>query len=290
MREKVALVLSGGGARGLAHIGVIEELEKQGMEILSIAGTSMGALVGGVYAQGKMQEFKEWMFTLDKKKVFSLLDFTLSTSGLVKGDRVLNAMKEFIPDKNIEDLEIDFSATAADLTNQKEIVFRSGSLYQAIRASIAIPTVITPVLIQGSVIVDGGVMNNLPIKNVKRNEGDTLIAVYVNANVPVSKSTDSEEVIKEKQSIYRKKLHEFYEYLHELVPENKTEKMGFLNLIENTLTTLTYQQVQLTLENHPPDILVQVSRHTCGTYDFYKAQEVVEAGRREARKALENTD
>jgi NTE family protein len=290
MGKKIALVLSGGGARGLAHIGVIEELEKREMEISSIAGTSMGALVGGVYAYGKLEEFKNWMYTLDKRKVFSLVDFTLSTSGLVKGDRVLKAMKEFIPDKNIEELGIDFSATAADITNHKELVYRSGSLYKAIRASIAIPTVITPVLEEGKVIVDGGVMNNLPVKNVTRNEGDMLIAVYVNANVPVSKPKDSRMENKAKQSGYRKKISEFYEYLHELVPESKTEKMGFFNLIENTITSMTYQQVQLTLENHPPDMLVEVSRDICGTYDFYKAEEVVEAGRREARKVLENLD
>lgn len=287
MKQKIALVLSGGGARGLAHIGVIEELERRNFEISSIAGTSMGALVGGVFAQGKMEAFKNWMFTLDKMKVFSLVDFTFSTNGLVKGDRVLKAMKEFIPDKNIEELQIDFSATAADITNHKEVVYRTGSLYKAIRASIAIPTVITPVVENGAVIVDGGVMNNLPIKNVKRNKGDKLVAVYVNANVPVSKSNASKNEIKEKQSVYMEKLNEFYEYLHHLIPESKHEKLGFFNLVEKTLTSMTYQQVKLTLENHPPDLLVEISRDTCGMYDFYKAEEVVEAGKREARKVLE---
>ena len=104
MKKKVSLVLSGGGARGLAHIGVIEELERRGYEIVSVTGTSMGAVVGAVYAMGKLKEFKEWLYSLDKMKVFRLMDFTLSKQGLLKGDKVLNRMKEFVEDRNIEDL------------------------------------------------------------------------------------------------------------------------------------------------------------------------------------------
>ncbi|RLD54901.1 MAG: hypothetical protein DRJ01_17410, partial [Bacteroidetes bacterium] len=143
--KNVALVLSGGGARGIAHIGVIEELEKQGFEIKSISGTSMGALVGGVYAVGKMQEYKNWIYTLDKFDVFKLVDFNVGIQGLIKGDRVFNKMKEFISDRNIEDLEIFYTAVAADIINNKEVVFTEGSVYNAVRASVAIPTVFTPV-------------------------------------------------------------------------------------------------------------------------------------------------
>lgn len=145
MKQKAALVLSGGGARGISHIGVIEELEKQGFEISSVSGASMGALVGGVHASGKLVELKNWLYDLDKMKVFSLVDFTLSAQGLVKGDRVLNKMKEFVADVNIEDLRIPYAAVAADIVNAKEVVFTNGSIYEAIRASIAIPTVLTPV-------------------------------------------------------------------------------------------------------------------------------------------------
>jgi NTE family protein len=145
VKEKVSLVLSGGGARGIAHIGVIEELEKQGFEIKSIAGTSMGALVGGIYAVGKLQEYKNWMYTLDKLDVFKLIDFTLSSQGLIKGDRVFKKMKEFIPDMNIEELNIHYAATATDLINKEEVVFTKGSVYKSIRASTAIPSVLTPV-------------------------------------------------------------------------------------------------------------------------------------------------
>jgi len=187
LKVNVSLVLSGGGARGIAHIGVIEELEKQGLEIKSIAGTSMGALVGGIYAVGKLQEYKNWMYTLDKIDVFKLIDFTLSSQGLIKGDRVFKKMKEFIPDMNIEELKIHYTATATDIINKKEVVFTKGSIYEAIRASVAFPSVLTPVKKDDSVLVDGGVMNNVPINHVKRTRDDILIVVYVNAVIPVYK-------------------------------------------------------------------------------------------------------
>jgi len=286
MKKKVALVLSGGGARGIAHIGVIEELEKRGYEINSIAGTSMGALVGGMYAAGKLEEFREWMCSLDKMKVFSLVDFTFSADGIVKGDKVLNAIKNFVPDTNIEDLKIAYSATAADIENHKEIVYRTGSLYEAIRASIAIPMVITPVIKENAIIVDGGVVNNLPISNVKRNNGDLLVAVYVNANVEPIKLKVSKKVEKEKKSVYLKKLNEFYEHVNIISPKLKKEKIGYFTLIDKAIVSASLQLVQFSIEKNPPDILVNISRDSCGTYDFYRAEELVEIGRQSAIKIL----
>lgn len=285
--KKIALVLSGGGARGIAHIGVIEELEKRGYEITSIAGTSMGALVGGMYATGKLEEYKKWMCSLDKMKVFSLVDFTFSADGIVKCDKVLNAIKNFVPDTNIEDLKIDYSATAADIENHREIVYRTGSLYEAIRASVAIPMVITPVIKNGAIIVDGGVVNNLPISNVKRNKGDLLIAVYVNANVPIIKLNVSKKEEKEKKSVYLKKINEFYEHLNIISPKQKKGKIGYFTLIDKTIVSASLQMVQLTIEKNPPDILVNISRDTCGTYDFYKAAELVEIGRIAGMESLD---
>ena len=137
----------------MAHIGVIEELLKRGYKITSIAGTSMGSLIGGVYAQGKLEEFKNWAIGLDQIEVLKLLDLTLGRGGLIKGEKVLNRMKEFIPDINIEDLPIPYSATAVDIVKHEEVVFTNGSLYDAIRASIAIPTVFTPVKKNGAILV-----------------------------------------------------------------------------------------------------------------------------------------
>ena len=167
-RRRVALVLAGGGARGVAHIGAIEELERRGYEIGAVAGTSMGALVGGMYASGHLEEFKEWMCALDRYRVFSLVDFTFSTEGLVKGSRVIEAMKELIPDMRIEQMRIPFTAVSADLLSGSEVVIERGGLYDAIRASIAIPSVFRPVHRDGMVLTDGGIVNPLPLNRVRR--------------------------------------------------------------------------------------------------------------------------
>ena len=286
-KKDVSLVLSGGGARGIAHIGVIEELEKQGYNIKSISGTSMGALVGGIYAIGKMQEYKNWIYTLDKLEVFKLLDFTLSIQGLVKGDRVFNKMREFIPDMNIEDLKINYAATATDLIEKKEVVFTRGSIFDAIRASVSIPTVFTPVETENSLLVDGGVIDNIPISHVKRTKNDILIVVYVNADVPVYKPFLPKEEKEHKNSTYKKKIRDFQAYLSKNNPITNNEKLGYFNLINKTIALLTYQVAKMTIEKYPPDILINVSRDTCSTFDFYKAEELVEIGRHAAVISLE---
>ena len=178
-KRRVALVLGGGGARGIAHIGAIGELERRGFEIAAVAGTSMGALVGGMYAAGHLEPFREWMCALDRYKVFSLVDFAFSSEGLVKGDRVIAAMKELVPDVRIERMPLPFAAVAADLLTGREVVLDSGGLYDAIRASISIPSVFRPVRRDGMVLIDGGTVNPLPLNRVRREEGDLLIAVDV---------------------------------------------------------------------------------------------------------------
>ena len=149
----IALVLSSGGARGLAHIGVIEELEAQGHHITSVAGCSMGALVGGIYAAGKLPEFREWMKSIDRRKMMDLVDFSLSLSHLAKGKRIIEAIMQIVPDVNIEDLPIPYCAIATDWTNGQEVVFREGSLFSAIRASISLPSFFEPVKREGMVLI-----------------------------------------------------------------------------------------------------------------------------------------
>ena len=286
MKQKVSLVLSGGGARGIAHIGVIEELEKQGFDIFSVSGASMGALVGGVYALGKMEEYKQWLFTLDKMKIFRLVDFTLSSQGLVKGDKILNRMKEFTSDANIEDLKIYYAAVASDIMNKKEVVFTNGSIYDAIRASIAFPTVFTPVKTEKGLLVDGGVINNMPISHAKRISNDILVAVNVNANIPVYKPAISKKERDANQSVYQKKIKDFYRHLRKDIPLNHDEKLGYFDLINKTINLMTYRITQMSLENYSPDIVVNVSRDSCSMYDFYKAEEMVEIGRHAAVESL----
>ena len=200
MKQTVSLVLSSGGARGIAHIGVIEELERQGFEIKSIAGSSMGALVGGIYASGNLKVYRDCMCKLDKRAVFNLIDFTLSANGLVKGNKVIKELKKIVPDVNIEDLPIYYTAIATDIKNKKEIVFEEGSLYEAIRASISIPTVFKPHKLNGMVLIDGGVLNPIPINRVKRSRNDLLIAVDVSSTISSEKHTISQKSLKEVQN------------------------------------------------------------------------------------------
>ncbi len=288
MKQKAALVLSGGGARGIAHIGVIEELVKHGFEISSVSGVSMGAVVGGVYALGEMEAYRNWLYTLDKIKLFSLVDFTLNADGLVKGDKLLKTIKAFIPDANIEDLPIPYAAVATDIINKKEVVFTKGSLFEAVRASMAFPSVFTPVKTEHGLLIDGGIINNIPINRVKRMPNDILIAVNVNADIPVEKPADEKNGTAVTQSIYHKKIKDFYTQFRTTLPLGvREEKMGYFNLINKTLNLMTYQLTEMTLEKYPPDILVNISRDCCGIFDFYKAGEMVEAGRRAAIKALE---
>ena len=286
MKKNVSLVLSGGGARGIAHIGVIEELEKQGFNIKSISGTSMGSLIGAVYAVGKMQEYKKWIYTMDELEVFKLIDFTFSSQGLIKGDRVFNKMKKFIPDINIEELKIHYAATATDILNNKEVVFTKGSIYNAVRASVAIPTVFTPVKTENTILVDGGVMNNVPINHVKRTKNDVLIVVHVNADIPANKPPIPKKEKDKKQSLYLIKIKEFYNHLNKSKSKSKNDKLGYFEIINKTINLLTYQLAIVSIEKHPPDILIPVSHNSCGTFDFYKAEELVEIGRHAAIKSL----
>jgi len=278
-KQNVALVLSGGGARGLAHIGVIEELLAQNYNITSIAGTSMGSMVGAFYAMNKLQEFKEWMYTIDKRKTFQLVDFSFGNQGLIKGERVINAMKEIIPDINIENMNIPYSATATDIISKKEVVFTSGSVYEAIRASIAIPSVITPVKTESGLLVDGGVVNNIPIDNVKRIKDDILIAVDVNANVPSIKPAITKKEALKKYTIYQNKLKSFHQHLKKINPLHHEDRMNYFNLINQTISLMMHQMSELHLEKHSVDLLINISRDTCSTFDFFKAEEIVETGR-----------
>ena len=295
MKPKITLVLSGGGARGNAHIGVIEELEGRGYEIASVTGTSMGALVGGIYADEAMVPFKEWMLSLDRRKVFSLVDFTLSRSGLIKGDRVFSKMKDFIPDTLIEDLRIPFAAVAVDLINSKEVVFREGSLFEAIRASVSIPSVLTPVKTADGLLVDGGVMNNIPINHAPRIPGDLLVVANVNARIPVKQPSLSEEEGEKQKRAYQSKIDEFQAHLQKILPQglkdkqssSNEEKLGYFDLLDKTISLMTHHMAQLTLKHSEPDVLIEVSRDSCGTYDFFKARELIDMGIEATGKALD---
>lgn len=275
MKKDITLVLSGGGARGIAHIGVIEELLKLNVNIASISGTSMGALIGGIYAVGKLEEFKQWMLKVNRTKIFKLIDFSFSTQGLVKGERIFNEIKEFITDVNIEDLPIKYTATAFDIANGREVVFDKGSLYNAIRASISIPTIFTPLILRDSVFIDGGVVNNIPINTAKRVQNDIIIAVNVNAGVAddVVYYSEFEQRSLQNQntnkSIYRINKH-----------------INYFFLVNNSLVTMTNHISNLILEKYPPDVLVEIPRNGAGIFEFYKAKTIINSGKEHFKNSI----
>ena len=178
--KNVALALASGGPRGFAYIGAIEELERRGYKITSISGASAGSLVGGIYAAGGLEAFKAWLFGLDPLKIVQLMDPSLSKNSLVKGEKIIEAIQEVVPEVNIEDLPIPFTAIATDLFTGEEVVFREGPLFQAIRASISIPSMFKAVKWKGRTLIDGGMVNTLPLNRVQRTPGDILVGFNVN--------------------------------------------------------------------------------------------------------------
>jgi NTE family protein len=292
-KKEVALVLSSGGARGMAHIGVINALEKHGYKITSISGASMGALVGGIYAAGKLDVLENWFKQLDKRRVLSLVDITISANGLVKGEKVIREMEEMIPDRSIESLDIPFSAVATDILNEEEIVFESGKLYDAIRASISIPTVLTPHKVDGRQLVDGGVVNPIPCNRVQRKKRDLLIVSDVNARIDqempvITKKPDEDNISKSKDSSpAMRTLNAIHERLSKIIPSSNKDKIGLFNLVNRSTSLMLHIISENTLEKYPPDVLVNVDRNSFGTFDFYKAGDIIKAGEKACEKALE---
>lgn len=287
--NKVHLVLGSGGARGLAHIGVIEALEENGFEIVSVAGSSMGALIGGIYCAGHLKTYKDWIVNLDKFDVLKLLDFTFSTNGFVKGDRVFKAIEKLIGEHYIEDFKIPFTAVATNVTSKNEVHFQEGRLFAALRASVAIPTVLTPVSNHTGQLVDGGVLNPLPLSLVKKKLGELVVAVNVNANIPIpKKSVKQKEIEKSEKNDYLSKM---YGLLNSYMPQSKAketqEKLGLFDLLNRSIDLLQDRLTEVTLQQYRPDILVDISRETCSTFEFYRAQELIELGRSNFGKELE---
>jgi NTE family protein len=284
MKKNVALVLSSGGARGCAHIGAIKVLDQNGYKITSVAGTSMGALVGGIYATGQLLQFEEWIRSLDIKEVLRLTDFSISKKGLVKGKKVIDKIKQIVPERNIEDLSIPFCAVATDIIEGTEAVFTEGNLYEAIRASISIPTVFQPVKIGNRYFVDGGLTNPIPVNRVKRHKDDLLVVVNVSSPIPYEKKSIEIEKLSDKK--YSEQIKLIKEKLNNLIPTKKTEDIGIFNLTNKSISTMMRKISDLTLEKHKPDLLINISKESFGTYDFYKAKEIIEEGESATLSAL----
>ena len=296
-KQKVALALASGGPRGFAYIGAIEELQARGYEITSVSGTSAGSLVGGIFAAGGLQAFKEWLYSLDPVKVVKLMDFSLSRNYLVKGDKVINAIKERVPNVNIQDLPIPFTAIATDLFTGEEVVFREGPLFDAIRASISIPSMFRPVKWKGRTLVDGGMVNTFPLNRVQRTPGDILVGFNVNQidAAQIQGFLDSRAALVKGRDGAR-----LLDRLQSGLQEIKMDVAGRENWIpvgaDNTYFTILQRSfgimncsiAALGIQLCPPDILVDLpfdSYH--GVYGYSHAQEIAEKGRELMARALD---
>ncbi len=323
MKNKdVALVLSSGGPRGWAYIGAIEELESRGYNITSIAGTSIGSLIGGIYAAGKLAEVKEWLFSLDAWKVFSLMDISISMNHLVKGDKVMEALKEIVPDIDIEHLNIPYRAVAADLYTGEEVVFDRGPLFDAVRASISIPSLFRPVKYGFRTLVDGGIVNTMPIDKVVRNGQDILVAFDVNdVDVEHIRQLVIDEAHKEEDRIRSEKALDaetrnvlksirsntsltFRDKLilakdqgvkilsHKMNSEEEEPELFFeenyYSILSRTFSLMNHVIARNAAERYQPEVLVKMPFDTYGDIsDYAKAREISEAGRELMKAALD---
>ena len=278
--KNVALALSSGGARGLAHIGAIEELEAQGYQISSIAGCSMGALIGGVYAAGKLNEFREWMKTIDRKKMLGLIDFSLSLNHIVKGTRIIEAIMEFVPDVNIEDLPIPYCAVATDLKAGREVLFRKGSLFKAIRASISLPSFYEPVTINDMILIDGGIINPLPLNRVKRQPGDILVGIDVSGH-DYKAQWDEMHRLTEMQKCDKSLKTKI---LDMLIPDNI--EFNYYTVLSRASSLMIRQNSILMAQLMKPDMLIDVQMNRYGTFDFDKSEKLIAIGRQKATTAI----
>ena len=280
-KKDVALVLSSGGARGLAHIGAIEMLEEQGYHITSIAGCSMGALVGGVYAAGKLNEFREWMKGIDRKKMLELTDFSLSLNHFVKGDRIIEAIMEFVPDMAIEDLPVPYCAVATDWVSGREVVFRTGSLFEAIRASISLPLFYKPVHRDGMILIDGGVTNPIPLNRVVRHKNDILVGVDVSGY-----DYKGQVELKHELTERRKKDKSLATMiLDKLIPDNLD--FNYYTMLSRTSSLMIRQNSKLMVQLMNPDILVDIQMSRYSSFDYNKSEKLIAIGRQKTLKAID---
>ena len=288
-KKKVALALGSGGARGLTQIGVIEELLKRGYEIVSIAGTSIGSLIGGLQATGHLGAYRDWIIDLDQSEVFDLVDFTLSAQGFVKGDKVFNEMRKFIPSVDIETLEIPFVAVAADLISREEVILKSGDLFEAVRASVAVPSVLTPVERGDQLLVDGGVVNPLPISALPESEADLVMAINLNAPgeyMPVPHESTKRDLERKMWDDYIRDRFSLSFSQFFFSKAKKKKKPNYFEIVNGSFDLMQDKLTDVILENNTPDLLINIPRECASTFEFYKGEELIEYGRQVTRKEL----
>jgi len=288
--EPVALALGAGGARGLAQIGVIEALQARGIRIVAVAGASSGALVGGAFAAGKLEALREWMMGTNRIGMLRLLDPGFGRSALFTGDRLVRRLREVVGEPRIEDLPVDFTAVAVDLMRQREVWLRRGDMWNAVRASFAIPGVFTPFEVHGRELVDGGLLSPLPIAATRMSDAHRLIAVDMHGwpqRPPGAPAVDSEKDEATQGRIARW----IDEHFEDDGDENSTgapeRELGFAELMARSLDTMQAQISRVQIALDPPEIVIRIPRDACEFYEFWRGRELIEIGRRETDKVLD---
>ena len=300
----VALVLGSGGARGLAHIGAIEALEERGYTISSIAGCSMGSIIAGMYAAGQLKEAKEWFLQVDKQLILRMMDINLlSGNSLVKGQRIIEELQTVVPDRPIESLPIPCTLIASDMMHTEEVVFRSGSLFEAVRASISIPLFFEPVQMGNRLLIDGGILSPLPLHAVERTEGDILVAMDISGkdSMPVDirmpEPIDVEGKLAELSARGIPVPDSVVSQLRQLgkrvddIRQRRAADLGRTVSFTSMLDRMSDMQIQqntiLECRLTPPDVHAVMRQYAYNTFDFDKAEEIIAEGRRIMNEALD---
>ena len=303
MSKRVALVLGSGGARGLAHIGAIEALEERGYTITSIAGCSMGAIIVGMYAAGQLKEAKEWFLQVDKQLILRMIDINLlSSNSLVKGERIIKELEKIVPDRPIEELNIPCSLVASDMMNTEEVVFRNGSLFEAVRASISIPLFFRPVQIGNRLLIDGGILNPLPLHIAERTEGDILVAMDISGKDAMPVETEYEPIdvdgklndliargvpVPKSWETQLRSLGRKVDHLRESRAKDLGRNINFFELLDRMSDMQIQQNTLLSLRLTPPDVHAVMRQYAYNTFDFDKAEQIIADGRQIMNEALD---
>lgn len=289
----IGLALGGGAARGWAHIGVLRALLEAGYKPQIISGTSIGAVVGGCYAAGKLDELEEWALGLTKRRVFSFLDFSLNGGGLISGARLRGLLEQQLGDLGIEELPIRFSAVATEIRTGHEIWLTKGRLVPAMRASYALPGIFESVRVGGRWLIDGAMVNPVPISTARALGARLVIGVNLQANVygrgavvPMHGTDDSdaaavspasEELVRSRFTVFPRQA------LRERVdgaPGIPTVMMEAFNIIQDRIS-------RARLAGDPPDVMVGPKLAHIGLFEFHRAKEAIQLGREATERALE---
>lgn len=305
-----AVVLGSGGARGYAHIGALEVIEQRGFEVVAVAGCSMGALVGGVYAAGRLDDYHQWVLTLRQRDVLRLVDLSLSSMGAIRGDKLFSMVVDTIGDVLIEDLRIPYTAVATDLLSQREVWFQDGPLADAIRASIAIPSLLAPVVTDNQLLVDGALMNPVPILPTLSAQADVTIAVHLSGETrrhsptkpsgPLVAVEEGEDDLgsddDERWASLRERAARLLDWevvrarLSRDGERSDTDDLadfGRFDIMNLAFETMQSTLTSYKLAGYPPDVLVEIPKSTARTFEFHRAEELVEVGRIQTEEALD---